>query len=651
MKRMMATAALVALATGSGAQQPARTVQQDFDAAEQLDTGTDKAAALAAWEALERRVASRPRSHAIVLVRKSAALLALDRKDEANAAAQAGLAILPADDPSLRADRFRASFNLGRIAMTSLDYATAADWFAKAEAIADTPRDKMVANLALVQTTTFTDPAAAAAAQARLDPLVASAKLDAASLGTIAEAKGTMQLNRGEIPAAQATFRDAVRAFGGMNTQRIDVRDVSVRSDAAIAYLLGGNETEARRYVAMTGAGATSIGLIDPGVAMVPPDCGGEAGLKPDDMAVVEFSIADDGTAQGVRPIYAAGGGKVALEFARAVRQWAWTADQVKAMPTFLRYNARVEVRCNLAFQRPSIGDGLDAELVAWGRGKGLTFAEKPDAPAIALVAQRHALAEVAAAGDTLTALPALFALVENPVLPRDERRVYAQRALVIAAANGAPAPAKLSLDLAIRTAATADIHKPLVFRRLIEPMLAEPAYAADPQSRAALSLLLVDREATGARTGKEALLRQVANDPQLSASDPLKVGALIRLASIAQTRGDLPAARAAFAASGLAASQCALIDKQPAVASYGHDAYPDEARRWGMGGWTRMQVDVAADGTVKGARPIVAYPPFVFGKPSTAMITTTRFNKTYRPDGGVGCGAFTTNVRYKLGG
>ncbi|MCE3543511.1 hypothetical protein LXJ56_25360, partial [Escherichia coli] len=142
------------------------------------------------------------RSHAIVLVRKSAALLALDRKDEANAAAQAGLAILPADDPSLRADRFRASFNLGRIAMTSLDYATAADWFAKAEAIADTPRDKMVANLALVQTTTFTDPAAAAAAQARLDPLVASAKLDAASLGTIAEAKGTMQLNRGEIPAA-----------------------------------------------------------------------------------------------------------------------------------------------------------------------------------------------------------------------------------------------------------------------------------------------------------------------------------------------------------------------------------------------------------------------------------------------------------------
>ncbi|MGK3871062.1 hypothetical protein ABI004_14930, partial [Enterococcus faecium] len=84
------------------------------------------------------------------------------------------------------------------------------------------------------------------------------------------------------------------------NTQRIDVRDVSVRSDAAIAYLLGGNETEARRYVAMTGAGATSIGLIDPGVAMVPPDCGGEAGLKPDDMAVVEFSIADDGTAQGV---------------------------------------------------------------------------------------------------------------------------------------------------------------------------------------------------------------------------------------------------------------------------------------------------------------------------------------------------------------
>ncbi len=638
--------ALVAFASVATAQQTARTVQQDFDAAEALDAGTDKAAALTAWEALEKRVASRPRSRAIVLVRKSAALLALDRKDEANAAAREGLAILPADDPSLRADRFKASFNLGRIAMTSLDYATAADWFGKAEAIADTPRDKMVAALAVVQTTTFTDPAAAAAAQARIDGQLASAKLDAASLGTIAEAKGTMQLNRGDIAAAQGTFRDAVRDFGGMNTSRIDIRDVSVRSDAAIAYLLGGNEEEARRYVAMTGAGASSIGLIDPGVAMVPPDCGGEAGLKPADMAVVEFSIAADGTAQAVRPIYAAGGGKVALEFARAVRQWSWTAEQVKAMPTFLRFNVRVEMRCNLAFQRPSISDALQADMITWGRGKGLAFVDQSESPVTALIAQRRALAASSANGDTLATLPALFALVHNPLLAREERGALARRALALAIANDAPARARLDLDLEARTAAVADLYKRGMFRRVVEPMLSEAPYAADAPSRAALRLMLADHE--DGRSRSEAILQQVAQDVALPAADPFKVGAMIRLASIAQTRGDLAAARNAFTASGLSASQCALIDKPPKMISVG-GTFPQEARRWGMEGWTRTQFDVDADGHVRNERAIISYPPFVFTKSGTETLRTARYAKTYRPDGGLGCGALTRGVRFSL--
>ncbi|MBI0474552.1 hypothetical protein D9601_04145 [Sphingomonas sp. MA1305] len=646
MNRMWAAAALIAVAGQSTAQQAARTVQQDFDAAEALDAGTDKAAALAAWQALEQRVRDRPRSRAIVLVRKSAALLALDRKDEAVTAAQAGLAILPADDASLRADRFQASLNLGRIAMTSLDYATAADWFAKAEATADSARDKIVAALSLVQTATFTDPAAAAAAQTRLDGLVASAKLDRASLGTIAEAKGILSLNRGDIPAAQATFRDAVRAFGGINSNMIDLHDVSVRSDAAIAYLLGGNEDEARRYVALTGAGAKSIGLIDPGVAMVPPDCGGEEGLKPNDMAVVEFSIADDGTARGVRPIYAAGGGKVALAFAQAVRQWSWIPDQVKSMPTFLRYNARVEMRCNLAFPRPSINDQLEAELIAWGRGKGLNFADRPDSPATAIVAQRRALKDAASGGDSLATLPALFALIRNPVVPRDERGPAARRALAIAVANGAPATARLDLDLEARTATAADLYRRGNFRRIVEPMLGETPYASDSQARAALRLLLADRESD--RVRRDVILQQVAQDKALAAADPLKVGALIRLASLAQERGDLEAARTTFAASGLAANQCALIDKPPQFAHAG-GTYPQEAQRWGMSGWTRTQFDVDPDGRVLNERAIISYPPFVFTKAGVDTIRTARFSKTYRPDGSLGCGALTKGVRFSL--
>ena len=74
MKTVMAALALTGTLAGmAGAQQAGtRTVQQDFEAAAALSAGPDRPAALAAWEALEKRVATRPRSHAIVLVRKSA---------------------------------------------------------------------------------------------------------------------------------------------------------------------------------------------------------------------------------------------------------------------------------------------------------------------------------------------------------------------------------------------------------------------------------------------------------------------------------------------------------------------------------------------------------------------------------------------------
>ncbi len=88
-KAGIASLVLTGAAAPVVAQQAATTVQQGFDAATALDAGTDKQAALSAWEALERRTAGNPRSHAIVLVRKSAALFALDRKDEAVTAARA----------------------------------------------------------------------------------------------------------------------------------------------------------------------------------------------------------------------------------------------------------------------------------------------------------------------------------------------------------------------------------------------------------------------------------------------------------------------------------------------------------------------------------------------------------------------------------
>ncbi len=645
MKTMVAALALASVAAGgsAGAQQPARTIQQDFEAAGELDAGADKNAALAAWEALERRVGANPRSRAIVLVRKSAALMALDRRDEAVAAARQGLAGLPAKDATLREDRFRAYLNLAGVAHIGLDYASAADAYRLAEQQAETPGEKLSALRGLIQTATFTDPAAATAASARADALLAGNAVDNTLKADFASLRAILALNRGDLPRATAESMAAVKLLGGL-TPQTDTRDVAARSNAAIALLLSGNTAEARRYMAMSGAGRVTTGNFDFGAAMTPPDCGGEANLKPADMAVLQISIGDDGSVLIASPIYAAGGPEVALAFARAARQWSWTTDQVKAIPPFLRFNARVELRCNMAFERPSVADGLMADLVAWSTARGAPIADEPDNPALALPGQRAAL-ETAAPD---AALPALVALIRSPVVPREEKVVLAQRALRLAQAAKAPPTGQLALDLAARTNGSADMWGRGVFDRAVSPLLAQAPYAADPQSRAALRLLLADADRGGASRASSALLTQVADDAALPANDPLKVGALIRLASIAQQRGDEAAAKAAFARSGLAANQCALVDDPPKLVRSG-GTFPTEALSWGFEGWTRTQFDVAADGSVQGSRAIVSYPPFIFTKAGVATIAGARYAKSFRPDGGLACGANTLNVRFQL--
>jgi hypothetical protein len=359
-------------------------------------------------------------------------------------------------------------------------------------------------------------------------------------------------------------------------------------------------------------------------------------------MAVVQFSVADDGSVMLASPVYAAGGGEVALAFARAARQWSWSAEQVKAMPHFLRYNARVELRCNMAFERPSVTDGLMADLIAWSTAQGHPIPDEPDNPAQALPGQRAALAAAPAT------LPPLVALVRSPVVPREEKAALAARALQIVQAAHAPATAQLALDLDVRLNASADVWKLADYRRTVSPLLTQPVYAANAQTRAALRLLLADREAQKSDKAATVLLDQVAGDAALPANDPLKVGALIRLASIAEAHGDDAAAKTAFARSGLSASQCALVDNQPKLLKAG-GVYPQEAMMWGFDGWTRTQFDIGADGKVVNSRAILSYPPFIFTKAGAETASTSLYAKTYRPDGGLACGASTRRVTFKI--
>ena len=644
--RRAAWAMLVTAAAGATAQQPApRTIQQDFDAATALSQGKDPAAALAAWDALLARATKSARTRAVVQARRAALLWQLGREDQAQIAADAALAGLPATDASLRDDRFATLMTIGRVARSTLDYAGAADAFAKAEVLAEAAEPKLVALNVLIEVQTFVDPAAARQALARADQLLAANKVDETSQAIFARRRGLLAINAGDWPTAIAETQRAVKLLGGL-TSKTDSIDVSARADAALALILAKQPDRAREYLAFTGAGRLPKTSFDPAGNMVVPDCGGEVGLKPADLAVIEFTLGDDGVVVHAAPIYAAGGPRVGLEFARAAGAWSWSPEQVRELPTFYRTNVRVEMRCSTGFERPSVQTLLDQEVVSWLEGKGLDLPDRPANDAAAAPAQRAALiaAEAREGRDSIRIMPALLAVQRNSITGREDVHDLSARALAIARANGASPRAQLSFAVTERLTAT-PAGDYAGMERSLRPLLADPVLAADAQARSALRLMIADYLKGDEGT---ALVRQVAADPALKADDPTKVGALVRLASREQTAGQVAAARASFEAAGVAADQCALLDAPPKMTGY-NVSFPDEALRWGFEGWTQTQFDVDAAGKVANERTILSYPAFVFSQSGTAMMRGAKFTKSYRPDGKLGCGSLTKRIRFTM--
>ncbi len=653
MQRMVGATVLIAVAGGVMAQAPAgHTIQQDFEAATALDAGTDSAQALAAWEALGRRVKPGSRNAAIVRVRTGDALFRLGRNEEAAVALREGLAGLPESDASLRSDRARAYLLVGTLAHNTLDYAGAAKAFAEVEALDDRPTGKLRAQLAQAQVMTFTDPAGAAAALDRADALIAGGvKVDRAALSLIAQRRAELAMNRGDFAAAKTFALAAIRGQGGM-TERTTTDDVPVRADAALALILAGKPDDAREYMAMTGAGRLPRGDFAPAAVMISPDCGGEANLKPEDVAVVQFSIADNGSPIAVEPVYAAGGGRVALEFADAVRGWSWPEKDVAAIPPFFRRNVRVEMRCSTAFSRPSIYSGLYKSLGEWVSGRGITIRSDDSMEPAAEVAGLRA--KLASAGNNPVAqMVAAWALSRNETVSREEAAALNARALQIARQEKAPPLARLPLELAARTGEQVDISKLGAFDAIAKALLADPDYAGDPQARAAILLMQSDYVRGRDKDRRVlTLLRAIADDTRLAKDDPLRVGALVRIASAEQRLGNLAGARAAFQATGMSGDQCAVLDTVPQMkSSVGSDAFPREAMQWGFEGWTQVQFDVQPNGRTARVRTLLGYPAFVFSKATNGLVEGARFESTFRPDGAPGCGGLTRRVIFRMPG
>jgi outer membrane biosynthesis protein TonB len=94
------------------------------------------------------------------------------------------------------------------------------------------------------------------------------------------------------------------------------------------------------------------------------------------------------------------------------------------------------------------------------------------------------------------------------------------------------------------------------------------------------------------------------------------------------------------------------VLDMMPRIkSSPGSDAFPEEALLWRFEGWAQVQFDIGADGRTAEVRTLLGYPAFTFSRAATAVVTRSRFESTFRPDGAAGCGGLVRNVVFRLPG
>ena len=660
--------AIAALASQAAAAQPqavpAQSTQQIFDVASAAAEEGRCDDAIKGFELIEARPAIRKSdvATAAIAVRKGVCLIQLGRAGEAVSTIRDGARLLAGKGETFTNDVRTARLALGRVAFQRLDYVTAAEDFRAAlEASAGTSRFEPLIYLA--RATAFDGgPQPLAYASEALAILKADGNATKQSIAGAQTVHARILMNQGRHKEAYAELKDSLRLQGGLDL-RVDLADIVTRSDLAIAALLTGDRDGARTYLAYTGAGRMKDAPFAKAVNMSPPACG-TAGLKPDDFAVVEFMLKEDGWVEGVAPIYTTGGREVALEFARAVSEWSWKPEDAKAVPELFRAATRVEMRCTSAEERPSIIAPLETEVLQWAGGSFTSGESEGDSAARTLPLVKEALRQAEASGDRRAAIRSLVWLGKSDVVPPKEQIAYLDHALLTGSAGGTPASVttyiaflkiwatqrreseKNGRDKSARLAASRRS------RQALRALLAAPAVAADPLNAATLRLLIAQPEyRLEPAPDADALLDAVIADSGLPPRSPLKVNALLQKASRAAAQGRLDLAQESFAQTGLSEQQCALIGISPAVRKSGASSsdFPVDALRMGFEGWVQVEFDVGADGRTVAPRATVAYPPMIFNDAALGIGRDTLYERSYRPEGGLACSAEQHTVVFRL--
>ncbi|MBY0301664.1 energy transducer TonB [Sphingomonas ginsenosidimutans] len=665
---MTAAVAILLAAQTAGATPPAATLQARFDAANEAQANLKCAEAIRLYTALEQepKIRGNALASAAIAVRKGICLVADTTADAGEASIRRGLPTLEAKGAEFEMDVARAYRALGDVATMRFDYPAAAREYRRA-VDRSTGGSRAGHLLALSRATMFDGDGAGVAAAGEALRLALDLPAQPASSGSQDIRKGADErretiaavrtqyaralLNMGRNKEAYDQLKASLREQGGLTTT-VGFNDISTRSDLAIAAKLAGDMDAARTYLSFTGAGRIGNSPFQSADQLVSAPCGGEAGLKPGDVAVVEFSVETDGHVSSVSPIYTTAGRGAATAFAQAAARWSWQPDSIAKVPALFRYLTRVEMRCTRASERPSLTQPLQDAAMEWLATRGAGDTAWRDRPvALAAPIERAALAKARSAGDDAGMLAALLALASNGVVTNAERNALAKEAVAVATRANAPVAVRTYAALTLAHMQE-DGRKEAAMTRAI---LSDPVAMADPLTAATVMMLAAQAPRISMESKPPAdvpvLTQRVIDLAGLPDQHPLKVSALLQRANQLAKAGDLSAARALFDRTGLTEEQCAMIEPKPDVRRSGFSArnYPMEALRNGFEGWVQAEFDIAADGTTVEPRATVAYPPFVFDEAAVGMFKATRFTSSYRPAGSLACAANRNKVIFRL--
>lgn len=631
-----------------------RTLQQDFDEASAAASAGNCQSAIPKFEALERSNKVKPGSlpAAAIAVRKGICTIRLEPVDADEPAIQAGLSILDKAGSSFDIDIADGWTALGDAAFWRYDYAGAANAYKNALA-RQKGESRLPALAKLAKAAAFDgNTESLAAADEAIKIISAAPKPSKDALAAYHTLHARALLNQGNAEEAYKELKMALSLSGGL-TNRTTLNEVSLRGDLAMAAMLVNKKDDARLYLAYTGAGRIEKSSFNRAVSMNPPLCGDETGLRPEDVAVVEFSIADNGTVSSAQTVYSRGGPTVAAAFGRAVSEWYWKPEDIASIPAFYRVLTRVELRCsNILDSGPGVMGPLRERFLSWAT------------PLLPLTATAHVgdtrLREIlhqyvdgsTRSQDDAVRVAALGWLAYADPVSAQKRVAMADDALTLASKISVPQEVVTWLRI-IWLKASAE-EKRYANSEDLKAALAladDPAIANDALAADTLRLLAARGRMTTKLKEAPTLLAKVAQDDRLPPHHPLRQLAWLDLAGKAAADGNRAAAQDDFNHTGLTDEQCALLGEAPALkrSNVGSNDYPTDALMMGFEGWVQTEYDIRTDGKTTSVRPIIAYPPLIFVDAATGMAKGLQYDVSFRPGSSLACSASHQTFNFNI--